>query len=149
MLSSRRSSQSRDQIQVSHIAGRFFTIRATRKAQEYWRGWPILSPGDLPDPGIKLGSPALQADSLPAKLPGKPPTVPRMPSITNRHAGEAQDHPESPREKTGELHLPPREREGGRLASPRSAGPETSSRRASGAEPGPAGPRRPRPPSRR
>ena len=27
---------------------------------------------DLPDPGIKLGSPALQADSLPAELPGKP-----------------------------------------------------------------------------
>ena len=31
-----------------------------------------LSPGDLPDPGIKLGSPALQADSLPFELPGKP-----------------------------------------------------------------------------
>ena len=30
------------------------------------------SPGELPDPGIKLGSPALQADSLPAELPGKP-----------------------------------------------------------------------------
>ena len=29
----------------------------------------IPSPGDLPDPGIKLGSPALQADSLPAELP--------------------------------------------------------------------------------
>ena len=27
---------------------------------------------DLPDPGIELGSPALQADSLPAELPGKP-----------------------------------------------------------------------------
>ena len=31
-----------------------------------------LSPGDLPDPGIKSGSPALQADSLPFELPGKP-----------------------------------------------------------------------------
>ena len=30
------------------------------------------TPGDLPDPGIKLGSPALQVDSLPAELPGKP-----------------------------------------------------------------------------
>ena len=29
------------------------------------------SPGELPDPGIKLGSPATQADSLPAELPGK------------------------------------------------------------------------------
>ena len=26
------------------------------------------SPGDLPDPGIRLGSPALRADSLPAEL---------------------------------------------------------------------------------
>ena len=68
MPSSMGSSQSRDQIQVSHIAGRFFTIRATREAQEYWRGWPIPSPGDLSDSGIKLGSPALQADSLPAEL---------------------------------------------------------------------------------
>ena len=34
---------------------------------------PFPSPKDLPDPGIEPGSPALQADSLPAKLPGKPP----------------------------------------------------------------------------
>ena len=27
---------------------------------------------DLPDPGIELGSPALQADSLPTELSGKP-----------------------------------------------------------------------------
>ena len=27
---------------------------------------------DLPNPGIKLGSPAFQAGSLPAELPGKP-----------------------------------------------------------------------------
>ena len=33
--------------------------------QEYWRGWPFPSPGDLPDPGIKPTSSALQADSLP------------------------------------------------------------------------------------
>ena len=32
----------------------------------------LSSPGDLPDPGIELGSPALQADSLPAEPPGKP-----------------------------------------------------------------------------
>ena len=32
---------------------------------------PSPSPGDLPDPGIEPGSPALQVDSLPAKLPGK------------------------------------------------------------------------------
>ena len=32
----------------------------------------ISSPGDLPDPGIEPGSPALQADSLPSEPPGKP-----------------------------------------------------------------------------
>ena len=33
--------------------------------QGYWRGFPFPSPGDLPDPGIEPGSPALQANSLP------------------------------------------------------------------------------------
>ena len=33
---------------------------------------PIPSPAGLPDPGIKPGSPALQADSLPTELSGKP-----------------------------------------------------------------------------
>ena len=32
--------------------------------QEYWSGFPLSSLGDLPDPGIKAGSPAFQADSL-------------------------------------------------------------------------------------
>ena len=40
--------------------------------QEYWSGLPIPSPGKLPDPGIEPGSPALQADSLPADLSRKP-----------------------------------------------------------------------------
>ena len=40
--------------------------------QEYWSGLLFPSPGDLPNPGIKLGSPALQADSLPSEWPGKP-----------------------------------------------------------------------------
>ena len=39
--------------------------------QEYWGGLPFPSSGDLPHPGIQLGSPALQADSLPTKPPGK------------------------------------------------------------------------------
>ena len=39
--------------------------------QEYWSGLPFPSPGDLPDPGIKPGSPALQADALPSEPPGK------------------------------------------------------------------------------
>ena len=35
-----------------------------------WVAFP--SPEDLPDPGIESRSPAPQADSLPAELPGKP-----------------------------------------------------------------------------
>ena len=35
--------------------------------QEYWSGLPFPSPGDFPNPGIELGSPALQADALPRK----------------------------------------------------------------------------------
>ena len=40
--------------------------------QEYWSGLPFPSPGDLPDPEIKLRSPVLQADSLLPEPPGKP-----------------------------------------------------------------------------
>ena len=40
--------------------------------QEYWSGLACPPPGDLPNPGIKPRSPALQADSLPAEPPGKP-----------------------------------------------------------------------------
>ena len=32
--------------------------------QEHWSGLPCPSPGDLPNPGIEPGSPALQAESL-------------------------------------------------------------------------------------
>ena len=40
--------------------------------QEFWSGLPFLSPGDLPDPWIEPGSPALQADSLPSEPAEKP-----------------------------------------------------------------------------
>ena len=43
--------------------------------QEYWSGLPCPPPRDLPNPGIKLGSPvspALQADSFTAEPQGKP-----------------------------------------------------------------------------
>ena len=36
--------------------------------KEYWSGLLFSSPGDLPDPGIKPGSPALLADSLLTEL---------------------------------------------------------------------------------
>ena len=40
--------------------------------QQYWSGVPFPSPGNLPDPGIKPRSPALQADALTSEQPGKP-----------------------------------------------------------------------------
>jgi len=40
--------------------------------QEYWNGLPFPSPADLPNPGIKPRSLALQADSFPFEPPGKP-----------------------------------------------------------------------------
>ena len=39
--------------------------------QEYWSGLLFPSPGDLPNPGIEPGSPALEADALPSEPPGK------------------------------------------------------------------------------
>ena len=39
--------------------------------QEYWTGLPFLSPGDLPDSGVKPESLTLQADSLLSEPPGK------------------------------------------------------------------------------
>ena len=40
--------------------------------QEYWSGLPFPPLGDLPIPGIECRSTALQLDSLPTGLPGKP-----------------------------------------------------------------------------
>ena len=37
-----------------------------------WSGLLFPSPEDLPNTGTEPGSPALQVDSLPTKLPGKP-----------------------------------------------------------------------------
>ena len=47
--------------------------------QEYWSGLPLPSPWDLPEPGIKPGFPALQADCLLSEPPGEPPET------TNTH----------------------------------------------------------------
>ena len=40
--------------------------------QEYWSGLPFPSSGDLPNSGIEPRSPALQVESLPTELWGKP-----------------------------------------------------------------------------
>ena len=49
--------------------------------QEHWSGLPFPAPGDLPNPGIKHKSPALQADSLPSEPPGKPIVSTRLASL--------------------------------------------------------------------
>ena len=40
--------------------------------QEYYSELPFPSSGDLSDPGIEPGFPALQANTLPSEPPGKP-----------------------------------------------------------------------------
>ena len=40
--------------------------------QQQQQKQPFPAPGNLPNPGVKPGSPALQADSLPTELSGKP-----------------------------------------------------------------------------
>ena len=52
--------------------------------QEYWSGLPFPSPGDLPNPGIKLRSPALQADALTSEPPGEPFTL-NLPKLLSLH----------------------------------------------------------------
>ena len=50
---------------------RFLCPRAFSR-QEYWRGLPCPSPGNLPNLSIKPRSPTLQVDSLLTKPQGKP-----------------------------------------------------------------------------
>ena len=58
---------------------------------EYWSGSPFPSPGYLPNPGIKLRSPALQADSLPAEPPGKPKSS--LKELLNDYLQEKENNP--------------------------------------------------------
>ena len=51
---------------VTHQA----TLSMKFSRQEYWSGLSCPLPEDLSDPGIKLRSPALQADTLPSELSG-------------------------------------------------------------------------------
>ena len=70
--------------------------------QKYWSGLPCPPPRDLPNPGIELRSPVLQADSLPQELPGKPTVLhaPRergsQPLCTSRKSTIYSDPPTFP-----------------------------------------------------
>ena len=61
-------------IDTHYILGTFIPISFPIQAQYLDKGigYPLPSPAYLPDPGIELGSPALQVDSLPTELSGKP-----------------------------------------------------------------------------
>ena len=48
------------------------------RSQEFWSGLSFPSPGDLSNPGVEPGSPALQADSLLSEPPAKPPQNQRL-----------------------------------------------------------------------
>ena len=49
--------------------------------QEYWSRLPFPPPGDLPDPGIKPVSPALQVDPLPLNHLGSQMLCPKVKSL--------------------------------------------------------------------
>ena len=72
MPSSTRPSKPKDWLHISRIADELFTDWATRRAQEYWSGYTIPSPGDLPHPGTEPWFPVMQANSLPAEYQGSP-----------------------------------------------------------------------------
>ena len=57
-----------------NIAGRFFYHLSYQGSSRILErvAYAMPSPWYLPNPGIELGSPALQADSLPVELLGKP-----------------------------------------------------------------------------
>ena len=102
---SRGFSQPRDQTQVSRIASGFFTSWATREAQEYWSGWSkywsgwsIPSPVDLPDPGIKLGSPALQEQNTRSRSNSE--NLYREPTCRTAVCAFLQMHPRYPEPDT-------------------------------------------------
>ena len=62
--------------------------------QEYWSGLPFPSPGDLPDPGIEPGSPALGADAFTSEPPG----TTRLFDVNKGHKQQALEsgHPATP-----------------------------------------------------
>ena len=59
--------------------------------QQYWSGLPFPSPGDLPNPGIEPGSPALQTDALLSEPPGK-----HMPILSLLIPGKLKHFPKFP-----------------------------------------------------
>ena len=64
--------ESEVKVKVTQLCPAFGTPWTRFSRPEYWSRKPFPSPGDLPNQGIEPRSPALQADSLPTELSGKP-----------------------------------------------------------------------------
>ena len=55
--------------------------------QEYWSGLLCSPPGDIPDPGIELMSPALAGRFFKTEPPGKPPDLSRKNFYSDEEPG--------------------------------------------------------------
>ena len=55
----------------SRLVASFASLSMGFPRQEYWGGLPFPSPGDLPDPGIKLASPELAGEFFTTEPAGK------------------------------------------------------------------------------
>ena len=71
--------------------------------QEYWSGLPFPSPGDLPDPGTKPRSPALQADDLPTELCLVQKLINKIPHI-NKTCDQPNRHRENVLQNSTPIH---------------------------------------------
>ena len=65
----------------------------------------IPSPGDLPDPGIEPGAPALEADTLPSEPPGKPRSEAHLNNLMNYDVVHPSELWSSFREEIAALHM--------------------------------------------
>ena len=82
--------KSRNHVQLSATPWTIQSMEFSRP--EYWSGKPFCSPGYLPNPGTESRSPALQADSLPTELWGKPPYFHNQPCVRHRHRNLFKEH---------------------------------------------------------
>ena len=69
-LEGKKESESRSVVSDSVTPWTIQSMEFSRS--EYWSGHPFPSPGNLPNPGIEMGSPALQVDSLHMSHKGSP-----------------------------------------------------------------------------
>ena len=71
------------------------SVHGNFQAREYWNGLPFSSPGDLPNPGIEPGSPALQADALSSEPLGKPQYGLAIRKVLYMHAHDSESESRS------------------------------------------------------